>query len=132
MVRDYNFSRSQSGLLLAKDVFRPSSREEMLFTSIGTAVHKFDTQSSINFTNITVGNEVELLRGSVFDEDSISRESEHYVETENFENIDNMYMNAQLILDDLSSRPLTRQSIPKTNTATPASRIQLYELHRLA
>ena len=94
MVREYNFSRSQSGLLLAKDVFRPSSREEMLITSINTAVHKFDTQSSINFTNITVGNEVELLRGSVFDEDSIARESEHYAETEVFENIDNMYMNA--------------------------------------
>ena len=41
-------------------------------------------------------------------------------------------MNAQMILDDLSSRPLTRQSMPKTNVATPASRIQMYELRKQA
>ena len=35
-----------------------------------------------------------------------------------------------MILDDLSSRPLTRQSIPKEHTATPASRINMYELHK--
>ena len=35
-----------------------------------------------------------------------------------------------MILDDLSSRPLTRQSMPQTLEATPASRINMYELHR--
>lgn len=32
-----------------------------------------NTHSSINFTNISVHNEVELLKGSVFEEDSMER-----------------------------------------------------------
>mmetsp|Transcript_1707 Transcript_1707/g.2468 ORF Transcript_1707/g.2468 Transcript_1707/m.2468 type:complete len:94 (-) Transcript_1707:3194-3475(-) len=41
-----------------------------------------------------------------------------------------MYMNAQLILDDLSSRPLTRQSMPQPNRAASPSRIHMYNLQK--
>ena len=97
MVQEYNFSRSQSGLLVAKDI-----TNEVIADHIN-----FNTNSSINFTNISYEGEVEMLKGSVFEE-SIEKgmlEDEFQL---NFENIDSMYMNAQMILDDLSSRPLTR------------------------
>lgn len=97
MVRDYNFSRSQSGLLHARD--EPSM----------DVPARPETNLSINFTNMSFDKEVELIRGSVF-EDSIDKYSS-MVESrigQNFDNIESMYMNAQMILDDLSSRPLTR------------------------
>ena len=125
MVKDYNFSRSQSGLLVARDITcdAPMITNRQLFGG---------TNSSINFTNISYEGEVDMLKGSVFEEDSFDREvifegpQKHF----NNDNIDSMYMNAQMILDNLSSRPLTRQSMPVDNTTTPASRINMYELHK--
>ena len=55
MVREYNFTRSESGLLIAKDCQNLSQQ-------------RFDTNSSINFTNISYQGEIELMKGSVFDE----------------------------------------------------------------
>ena len=73
-----------------------------------------------------------MLKGSVFEEESFDREAFFTDPQKQFnnENIESMYVNAQMILDDLSSRPLTRQSMPVENTATPASRINMYELHK--
>lgn len=68
---------------------------------------QFNTNSSINFTNISYEGEVEMLKGSMF-ENSIDKTMDHLQPNLNFENIDSMYMNAQMILDNLSSRPLTR------------------------
>ena len=94
---------------------------------------RFDTTSSINFTNISYEREVVLLKGSVFDEslEKVVQDNSNKPTTTTVDNIDSMYHNAQMILDDLSSRPLTRTSIPLvTNTVTPASRLNMYELHR--
>ena len=74
---------------------------------------RFMTESSINFTNMTYEGEIELLKGSVF-ENSYER-SEITSSMVEAGNIESRYMNAQMILDDLSSRPLTRQSLPKEN-----------------
>ena len=56
MVRDYNFSRSQSGLLIPS----LTTHHEM-----GIGEMRFMTESSINFTNMSYEGEVELLKGSV-------------------------------------------------------------------
>ena len=102
MVQEYNFSRSQSGLLIATDTITDECPNKL----------PFDTSGSINFADISFDAEVELLKGSVFENSiAIERPSEFGTEVV-VENIESMYMNAQMILDDLSSRPLTRQSMP--------------------
>lgn len=74
MVREYNFSRSQSGMLIAKDSMSTSVNPNTLFNRH----HKrFDTNSSINFTNLSYEHEVELLKGSVF-ENSIEKSFDEF------------------------------------------------------
>ena len=58
MVRDYNFSRSQSGLLIPN----LTTHHEM-----GNGGMRFMSESSINFTNMSYKDEIELLKGSVFE-----------------------------------------------------------------
>ena len=65
-MREYNFSRSQSGILFARET--SGAHQGGVWGE-----PRFDTQSSINFTNISYGGEVELLRGSAFEE-SIERD----------------------------------------------------------
>lgn len=100
MVQEYNFSRSHSGLLIVKTAER-------------AAEPRFESNSSINFTNMSYEGEIELMKGSVFEE-SLERDVHNNpkLEIETVEHIESMYHNAQMILDNLSSRPLTRQSIP--------------------
>jgi len=69
-----------------------------------------------------------MLKGSVFDE-SLEKTVEEHQPSILVENFESLYANAQMILDDLSSRPLTRQSMP-IKCETPASRIKMYELHK--
>lgn len=82
MVKDYNFSRSQSGLLVARDI---TGDAPMITTR-----QQFGTNSSINFTNISYEGEVEMLKGSVFEEESFDREvlfesTQKHVNNENIE-----------------------------------------------
>ena len=82
MVRDYNFSRSQSGLLVARDI---TGDAPMIANRL-----QFGTNSSINFTNISYEGEVEMLKGSVFEEESFDREvlfesTQKHVNNENIE-----------------------------------------------
>ena len=56
MVREYNFSRSQSGLLLAREQHSVDSQLRPV------------TGTSINFTNISLDREIEFCKGSEFDE----------------------------------------------------------------
>ena len=66
MVQAYNFSRcSQSGILVGRDMTGLISQDLMRLND--------NTHSSINFTNISVNNEVEMLKGSVFEDDSIEQ-----------------------------------------------------------
>ena len=68
MVEEYNFSRSQSGLLLPRDV---SYDVPVIAAATANAnQYHFRTNSSINFTNISYEGEVEILKGSVFEDES--------------------------------------------------------------
>ena len=119
MVREYNFSRSQSGILLARDA-----------PSMDVPARPL-TNHSINFTNISFDREVELLRGSVFDDSVMGGKQSSIGESRvghNIDNIESRYMSAQLILDDLSSRPLTRQSSRRLDIQQSESRIHMYNL----
>jgi len=65
MVREYNFTRSQSGLLVAKETVMADGPLD---------ARKHLTNMSINFENISFEREVVLLKGSVFD-DSMTRQT---------------------------------------------------------
>lgn len=80
MVKEYNFSRSQSGLVIPRELATEADQH-------------FDTNSSINFTNIDLESEIEMLKGSVFNE-TLEKTFEAPQPSIFAENIESMYANA--------------------------------------
>lgn len=97
----------------------------------------FKTNGTIDFTNISLDKEVEIVLGTSqidYDFTQASQNLAHFgisesrvgyyaeavnpasatantksvIDNEKIRQVESMYMNAQIILDDLSSRPLTR------------------------
>ena len=75
-VVEYSFSRQSNGLLQSKDMIKEKER-------------------SIDFSKITLDGEIEMLNGSV--------DIEKYNTIPDEEEIESLYQNAQIILDNLTS-----------------------------
>ena len=87
---------------------------------------QFYTNSEIEFSKISLDQEVERQRGrSIFDESHDDKNNQtSLMELYNHaDDIESMYTNAQMILDDLAARPLT--NITSSNGTN--SRPQKYE-----
>jgi hypothetical protein len=65
--------------------------------------------SEIDFSRISFQNEIELLKGSRFEEED--HKSLLAPMLLDHDEIDSQYQNALMILDDISSRPFTRASL---------------------